>query len=250
MVGDSIGAKRSDMQTMTGAKITILAISALICRAQQLLPTPWGAVSGVLRGSDGSALSGASLTLTRTAASTGKAQRSRWTARSGDQGAFAFERLPEGQYTLCAQVPQDSWINPCEWGLQPTMVTISRGHRSAGVLVELAKGAAVQVRISDPKALLAQHDGKAGSHLLVGVSGDSSVFHPASVVSQDVAGRSYQIVVPSGLPIRLIVSSSFFQLSDGAGIALARIGSTSIPLTVTAGQSVHPISLTVTGGGK
>jgi hypothetical protein len=52
------------------------------------------------------------------------------------------------------------------------------------------------------------------------------------------------------VPVKLLVSSSFFQLSDAVGLPLPRGGSTAIPVTVPTGRNPGVIRLIVTGGGR
>ena len=104
------------------------------------------------------------------------------------------------------------------------------------------------IQIDDPGRLLAQHEGKTpGAHLLVGVAGSAPQFHPARVVSTDVGGRTYETVIPYSASVRLMVSSTFFQLSDSVGLALARTGSAALPVTVLPGQQAPVVKLVVTG---
>jgi hypothetical protein len=71
-----------------------------------------------------------------------------------------------------------------------------------------------------------------------------------TVASKDATGRSHQILIPYDAPVRLTVSSSFFQLNNSAGLPLPRTGPTDIPITVSSGQSPATIRLIVTGGGN
>jgi hypothetical protein len=112
----------------------------------------------------------------------------------------------------------------------------------------LKKGAAVPIRIDDPSQLLSQHEGKTpGAHLLLGVGNDAFAFRPVSILAQDANGRDHQIIVPFNLPVKLVVHSSFFQLSDATGIPLSRTGA-AIPVLVPSGTQPTIIKLKVTGG--
>ena len=133
--------------------------------------------------------------------------------------------------------------------MQPPIVSISAGQPVVSVTIVLRKGAAVPVRIDDPGQLLNQHEGKTrGAHLLLGVGNDAFAFIPAAVVSKDANGRDLQIVVPFNSPAKLVVYSSFFKLSDTAGIPLPKTTVT-IPVLVQRGQQPTPIRFNVMGGG-
>jgi hypothetical protein len=229
-------------------KIVFLLFCLVPCHAQQA-SFMTGEIAGVLKGDDGTTVTAGNVWLKRTAPSGSRMQRNEWLTTSDSLRGFRFERLPEGQYTLCAQAP-GVWLNPCEWGLRPPIVSISRGQRSASVIIVLKKGVIVPVRVDDPGQWLSENEREsAGAHLLLGVSNDRFVFHPAMISSQDSGGRSYGILIPFDAPAKLLVSSAFFRLSDAVGLPL-RLGSTAIPVTVPAGQNPGLIRLTVTGGGR
>jgi hypothetical protein len=156
----------------------------------------------------------------------------------------------DGTYRLCADSPNGIWLNPCEWGLQAPVVSVSAAQPTGNINVVLKKGVAVPVRIEDPALLLTKNEGKTpGAHLLLGIGTDASVFRIAQIVSQDSAGRDHQIVVPFNSSVKLVVYSSFFQLSDGNGIPFPR-KSIGIPILISPGQQVPIIKLKVTGGGQ
>jgi hypothetical protein len=181
----------------------------------------------------------------------GRLRKTEWVATSKDAGSFRFDALYYGPYRLCAQVPGSAWLNPCEWGLRPETATLSIANQSPSVTIILKKGVAVPIRVDDPGRSLSQYEGKTpGAHLLLGVSNDALVFHPAQLTSEDSNGRNHQIVIPFDAPVKLVVSSFFFQLSDASGIPLPRTGSVAIPVTVPTGQQPVPIKLTVTGVGR
>lgn len=238
------------MRENTVMRFGLSLMCLAVCQAQRMR-SAGSVIEGILSGDDGTAITGGSVMARRASAPSVRAARTDWHATSGDRGLFRFEGLPDGQYALCAQVPSSTWINPCAWGLRPPVMTISVGRPAASVIVVLKRGVLVPVRVDDPGQRLSQHEGKTpGAHLLLGIDSDASVFQPASVASQDTAGRNYRIVIPFDLPVRLVVGSSFFQMSDAAGSPLPRTGSTGIPVTVSAGQSPGTIRLTVTGASR
>ena len=238
------------MRKLTFIKLALLTVCVAVCQAQQPLLVSGGAIAGMLRGDDGSILAGGNLTLTRTGPPLPRVRSNSWRTASGAAGEFRFEGLPDGQFSLCAQVPSGVWLNPCEWGPRPPVVSISRGQRPADIVMELKRGVFVPIRIDDPSGTLLRNEGKtAAAHLLLGLNRENFVFYPAFLVSQDSTGKNYGIHVPFGARLNLVVSSSFFQLSDSVGIPLSKSGSTSIPLIVPTGQTPNAIKLIVTGGG-
>ena len=165
-------------------------------------------------------------------------------------GTFQFSSLGAGQYTLCAAAPVSIWLGSCEWGGKGTSVSLTQSQPSATVSIVLTKGAGINVRVIDPGGLLAANEGKTpGAHLLVGVGMDNLVFRPAAILSQAGGTRTYQIAVPFDHPVKLSIASSFFQLSDITGKALAKFGNL-IPVLVPSGQEPPIVVLNLTGSAK
>ena len=159
-------------------------------------------------------------------------------------GAFQISPLLPGTYRICVQVPGTAWLNPCEWGLRPSTVTVSSTQLEAVVPVVLKKGALVPIRIDDASQLLTQHEGTTpGAHLLLGVINDMQALHLARLVSQDTNGRNHEILIPFGASLKLVATSAFFKLAGTTGLALK----SSIPLFVAAGQQPLAITVVVTG---
>lgn len=234
-------------------RLAFLFICVWTGHAQQAQLTSGGVITGMLRGDDAMAIIGGNVSLQRRPPyPPGRLRMTEWSATTGAAGSFRFDDLYGGPYHLCAQVQGSTWLNPCEWGgLSPT-VSLSGTQPSASVTIILKKGVAVPIRVDDPGQLLTQNEGKTpGAHLLLGAGNDAFVFQQARVTSQDSTGRNHQIVIPFDTPVQLVVSSSFFQLSNvTTGLPLPRAGSTVIPVTVPSGQQPATVRLIVTGVGR
>jgi hypothetical protein len=112
-------------------------------------------------------------------------------------------------------------------GIQVPTVSLSAAQNSVGLTVIVKRGVAVPIRVEDPNQLLAKNEGTiAGAHLLICVASDALVFHEATLVSTDSKGRDYQMVIPFGATVRLVVNGGFFLLSDGLGQPLTQAAST------------------------
>jgi len=230
-------------------KTLLMFVSAAACYAQQLTNDLSGSISGIVRGEDGTPIAGVSMSLhLASPPPTGKLRNFPSPVKSGADGSFSFGSLHAGPYRICAQAPGTVWLNPCEWGLQLPAAALSAAQKSATLAVTMKKGVALPIRVDDPSQLLSNHEGKTpGAHLLIGVASDAQVFHHATLVSTDSAGRNYEIVIPFGAPLKLVVNGGFFLLGDTLGQALTRTSSTLISVNVPAGQQPSAIRLAVTG---
>ncbi len=206
-------------------------------------------IVGTVRGSDGMLISGARVSLSQTQPyPAARHQRTEWTTTTTATGAFQFPAVASGPYVLCAEAA--NWLNPCEWGNTPVKVVVGAYEKPGAVMIVLRPAATLYIRVEDSGQLLDQHEGKtSGAHLLIGVTSDAFVFHPAVVASSDTAGRNYQVRIPYDAGVKLVLSSSFFSVADGAGAALPQQGSTSVPVTVGTGQPPAAVKFHVTGAG-
>jgi hypothetical protein len=69
------------------------------------------------------------------------------------------------------------------------------------------------------------------------------------LVSQDSSGRYYQVTIPFGENVSLVIPSSYFSIANAVGLPLSN-SETVAPLLVPAGQAPPTITLAITGGGK
>ncbi|PWT98655.1 MAG: hypothetical protein C5B51_28730 [Terriglobia bacterium] len=228
-------------------KLLTVLFCVLPAAAQEAPLNFAGLISGTIKGDDGSSIAGAYLSLQlQPPYPNSRSVQTEWTAQTGSDGSFQFDRLNSGSYRLCSYVPHGVWLNPCAWGLHPPMFTLSGTQPVATVTLTLKKGAAVPIRINDPGQLLSQYESKSpGADLLIGVASDSRVFLPALTISRDGGGRNHQIVIPFDSTVNLVVFSPQFQLSSG-GVPLPK-ASIKIPITVPSGRQPPIVTLQVTG---
>jgi hypothetical protein len=101
-------------------KLSLALIWLVPCLGQQTQLNFSGVITGTLKGDDGTTIVGGYVTLQLVPPyPKSRLLKTDWTAASGSGGLFGFDGLNDGKYRLCAQVPQSTWLNPCEWGLQP-----------------------------------------------------------------------------------------------------------------------------------
>lgn len=234
------------------AKSVILFIFAHVVFAQQIPQTSVGTVSGTLKGEDGSTIIGASVTLLRLPPyPKGKWPRIEWTTKSASGGAFSFAAIDRGQYRLCAQAPNTTWLNPCEWGLNAPLFALSQTQRSVNISMIMKRGAAVPIRIDDPDQLLSLYEGKTpDAHLLLGVSNDTFGFRIASIISSDTGGRNHQVIIPFDRSVNFVANSFFFKLADSGGRLLSSSASSVTQVNVPAGKRADSIRFVITGTAK
>jgi hypothetical protein len=232
-------------------KLALLFAFLLPCLAQQPQPVPLplgSTVAGTITGDDGTLIEGALVGLALLPTySAGRLRETNSTFITGIDGTFQFNHLVSGSYQICVQVPGSVWLNPCEWGLQQPVISLAGGQSTTGVAVVLKKGALVPIHLGDPGGLLSQYASAVpGAQVLIGVSNDALFFRRAPLTSTDAGGRNHQTLIPFGVTVNLIVCTSFFQVSDAAGIALP-MTSAAIPITVQPGQVPSAVTLVVTG---
>jgi len=177
------------------------------------------------------------------------------TVTAGADGAFAFQGLPAGTYTVCAQAPASGYLNPCEFATVPLKVTLTAGQKSANNTVGMVAGAILHVRVQDPQQLAVPAASvKAGSppspDISVGVWSmgfPGSRFFPARITGTDSTGLDYQVTIPQDTSLALHVSSRHLKLADAAGAVLT--GNTSQTKVQHKSGDANPVSLTfsVTG---
>jgi hypothetical protein len=231
-------------------KILLGGLCILSCLAQSRV-SGTGFITGAVKGEDGSAIAGAQIALYLRSPQFLSARhvRTTWNTVTDAVATFRVEGLSQGEYRICVEVPESTWLNQCEWGIESAaFVSISAGQPTASIEVTLKRGVAVPIRIDDPDRLLSTHEGKTrGAHLMLGVANDARVFRSAKHVSQDVSGQDMHVIIPFNRAIKLVVYSSFFRLNY-AGEELSRSVGRHIPLFVAAGAKAPPIILKIDGG--
>lgn len=232
-------------------QVTLLLVFVVCgCAAQNV---ELASIVGSLVGDDGSPIEGGTVVIKRADAVVPPgAKRSTppsasYTVQTGVSGAFRFENLRSGRYSLCARSARGLWLNSCDWGSGPVLVTASAGAQKP-VTVTLRKGAPITIRLDDPSRAISQNQGKTpGEHLLVGVGAADRLFRLSVLVSENANGKTYQSLVPFGLSTKVVLVSSFYQLADEGGSWIQE-KSVAIPVAIPVSQTGgRLIRLLVTG---
>lgn len=147
------------------------------------------------------------------------------TARTAPDGSFQVERLPEGAYTLCVQVPDGGHLDPCQWSASPVSATLSTGQKVTGLQIALRKTSKLRVRIEDPNHHLAPRSVRTEApQISLGVITPLGATSPAVLTSTDANGRTYEIAVALDVPLSLTVVGKHLILADANGSKVTSSG--------------------------
>jgi hypothetical protein len=148
--------------------------------------------------------------------------------KSGGDGAFRFQGLPAGTFSLCVQTAGGRYLDVCQWNGGSPTVTLSAGQAAAGVSVRLAPASVLNVQVQDPQKVLSQKtkDGRR-PHLAVGVWGPGGLYYPARSLGAAPAANiqggvtyNFQLPVPRDTTLTLHVASRDVNLGDAGGVPL------------------------------
>ena len=154
-----------------------------------------------------------------TATSVGQSPSKSYTVKASAGGAFQFERLPGGSYMLCAQptpssstpTPANTFASGCAWD-SPTPVTVAPGQRAKNVRINIQRGQSVRIFLTGQ----ATDRRPSTSEVVVGVK-DGRDFVAARLARVNGRTLEYEVVIPSGRPVRVDVDSDKLTLQDTAG---------------------------------
>ena len=161
-------------------------------------------------------------------------------------GSFVLTGLEPGAYHLCAGLPQSTWLNTCQWSTKPTAVKLVAEQIVEGVAMTIRKGVILPIRVEDPAQHISKNTGKAGAHILIGITTDSGMFQPARIAATDAKGQDQEILVPAGTPVNVKVYSKFYKLADDKGKDMPA-SITNLGTTVAAGRPAPKLKVVVTG---
>jgi hypothetical protein len=202
-----------------------------------------GAITGTVKGAHGAMILSGTVTASRVPDSAKlNGARALGTATIAQDGSFRLPALAQGTYRICIQIPNSTWIDPCEWEPVASPAALLSGTQpSAPVNVVLKKGVLVTVRVSDPTGLLSLRQSPG---LLIGVRNDFSGFRRAALISQSSGDRTYQVLIPFDRSINISVTSPSIRLNDATGKLFTQ-ASNPISVRVSSGQPAPTVTLTV-----
>jgi hypothetical protein len=179
-----------------------------------------------------------------------------YTAMTSADGSFSITGMQPGRYSICVQVPAGPHLDPCRWS-SAVQVTVAPGHPVTNQVISVTKGSVLQVRIDDPKKVLAT---SGPGDVLIGVFLPSGIFQPLRLAASDASGRTYETAIPFNTSVGVSVTSAHLVLADEKGAGLTPVtpgsggfttgspgASATIPVLSATGTANKLVTLTVTG---
>ena len=240
----------------------ILANLLLAGAAFAQTTTATGSIQGTVLGSDGTKIAGARVyaaipsTTARQKAPPMQMYRTAGQVTTAADGNFTISGLAAGTYVLCASTASGGWLDPCHWSATVPSIALTNGQKLTSQVVTMAKGAVLNVQITDPTGATPWAAGKGVGNVPHDVSvsllGSNKVSYPLPVASSGPSGRIQSINVPFNLAHTLVVSSKAYGLSNkpsaGAPAPVPSGGSTQT-VQIPSGTASSQVSFTVTGKG-
>ena len=153
-----------------------------------------------------------------------------------DPSEHSFQSSPRKVLTLHPSSRRQP-LRQLPWS-NPTQVTLTSGQ-TATQNISVTQGALLQIRLHDPRRLIAPND-----DIFLVVALPSGLFQPMRLASSDANDRVYDVAVPLSSSIRATLISSHLQIADDNGVSLAPASpsgpATSATLNIPAPSSSHP----------
>ncbi len=134
-------------------------------------------------------------------------------AITGVDGRFEIPNVPAGSYSVCPQVANSDYLNPCLWDARSPSVIVTPAGVAAPVDFDftLARGTPHYVQVDDPNQLLRNAD-----DLDIGARSASGNTVRAQLPIRGPGGqRLYRVIVPLGAPYTPLLDTGKFQLEHG-----------------------------------
>lgn len=201
---------------------------------------PAGRIDGVVQTPGGKPLSGVTVAIyARNAILGPPVTPFTITGQTGEDGAFHVSGIPDGTYAVCPLAPNEDWVSPCNWQAEP-LVSVARGQAVAAPGVQLKPAVDLYVRVNDPRSKRSELEGKVpGAHILIGVRTPGGRLVPVPVKATDKNGADHHLSIPADIPLKLVVYSRAFDLSDSGDRAIDKLNGMSTTVSIAAGAKQH-----------
>ncbi len=168
------------------------------------------------------------------------------TAKTGSDGAYGFDAVPVGTFSICAQVPGSDLINGCQWSEGVVRVKVAAAGSATAAPITLTQGYLVKIKVEDPQGLAAKAEGRTAKPAMrVGVWGPGRFFHEARETKLDSKGREYELLVPYEVVLSVGATSEKLSIASPDGTEASGLGA--IDGTIAKGETRQVYRLVVKG---
>lgn len=151
------------------------------------------------------------------------------TARTGKGGEFVLGDVPPGRYRLCAAARATLLLNPCLWEMRPVSVVLGYNATLDTAVIYMKEGHLLEVELDDPQELLDQYEKKTtGATLRIGIAPPGTPPYLVGASVTDKKKRTYRMVIPYDIPVRVHARGGRFRLRDDDGPMAANGKSTRV----------------------
>lgn len=145
------------------------------------------------------------------------------------QGKFVVTVPAGASYSVCAGSPNQGLLNSCEWSAQQSVVQVAASATAAQIVLTLATGTVMHLRVADSAGLLARPgvaataSGKATAPaadppaVQFGLWDATGHYHLVPLTSGDDKGVNFEILVPLNADFKLTTQGTSIQVADQAG---------------------------------
>jgi hypothetical protein len=185
-------------------QLFLFAITALLVSGVALFSqtTPMGAIHGFLVTDTDPGASGAVIYYRQVNRIDLDSPPVGGTVRPNAQGRFSIEKLPPGEYRICAYSEAGRYLDPCTWQGMPHVI-LGSGEQFHGKAIRLVEGTTLKFKVNTPAPLVGRINNVAMSSLIVGAMTSTGSFHAARVVEVNPKFTTLSLVVPKNERLKL-----------------------------------------------
>ena len=168
-------------------------------------------------------------------------------ALTGPDGIYRF-RAPQGNYRLCAQLPNSNLLDNCTWEANPAAIRTDGKLQALAAPITLKRGIPLEVYLEDTGKLLADIESKGRkAPLLIGFRGMHGMFVPMRAHSKSDKGREFRLLVPRDTRLNLSISSRSVSIANDKGAEMDVKNGKGINLLISGSRTSRRYTFRVTG---